>query len=447
MGKKVVVIGSNHAGTACINQMLSLDSSLDVLVLERNSNVSFLGCGMALWIGNQISTSDGLFYATKDSLEAKGARVLMNTEVTSVDYDAKTVTYVSEGVEETVSYDDLVLATGSSPIQPSIEGINLPYVQVAKRFQDAQLAVDQIKHDDSIKKVAIVGAGYIGAELAEAYRRVGKEVVLIDSLDRILGVYFDKDFSEKMVARLAEHGIDIHLGERVEKLEGTDRVRAVCTDKGRYECDLVMMCIGFRPNNELGKDTLELFGNGAFLVDRHQRTSKEHVFAIGDCATIWDNSLQKTDYIALATNAVRSGLVAAYNICGVDIASAGVQGSSALCLYGLKMVSTGQTVATAAKHGIKALQTDFTAQQKPAFMDEVGANPEVSIRIVYREDDHRIIGAQLMSEYDMSGNINMFSLAIQKQTTIEELALCDIFFMPHFNQPYNYITCAALGAL
>lgn len=447
MGKKVVVIGSNHAGTACINQMLSLDSSLDVLVLERNSNVSFLGCGMALWIGNQISTSDGLFYATKDSLEAKGARVLMNTEVTSVDYDAKTVTYVSEGVEETVSYDDLVLATGSSPIQPPIEGINLPYVQVAKRFQDAQLAVDQIKHDDSIKKVAIVGAGYIGAELAEAYRRVGKEVVLIDSLDRILGVYFDKDFSEKMVARLAEHGIDIHLGERVEKLEGTDRVRAVCTDKGRYECDLVMMCIGFRPNNELGKDTLELFDNGAFLVDRHQRTSKEHVFAIGDCATIWDNSLQKTDYIALATNAVRSGLVAAYNICGVDIASAGVQGSSALCLYGLKMVSTGQTVATAAKHGIKALQTDFTAQQKPAFMDEVGANPEVSIRIVYREDDHRIIGAQLMSEYDMSGNINMFSLAIQKQTTIEELALCDIFFMPHFNQPYNYITCAALGAL
>lgn len=447
MGKKVIVVGANHAGTACINRIIATDPEAEVLVIERNSNVSFLGCGMALWIGGQISKPDGLFYSSCEALEKAGAKVLMSTEVTSVDYDAKTVHYEGPEGSGDASYDELVLACGSSPIQPKIEGMNLEYVQVAKRFQDAELAVEQIKSDTSINNVVVVGAGYIGAELAEAYRRVGKNVVLIDSLDRILGTHFDRDFSNVMVDRLRENGIDVRTGEMVERLEGETRVTGVVTDKGHYDADLVMMCIGFRPNNGLAGDVLDLAKNGAIRVDRHQRTSREHVYAIGDCATIYDNSIRSESYIALATNAVRSGLVAALNVCGVEIESLGVQGSSALCLYGLKMVCTGQTVETAAAHGIEAEQVDFADLQKPAFMDEVGANPEVKIRIVYRKDDHVVIGAQLMSEYDMSAVIHMFSLAIQEQVTIERIALCDLFFMPHFNQPYNYITMASLSAL
>lgn len=446
MSTKVVVVGSNHAGTACINQILSTHPDAEVTVIEKNSNVSFLGCGMALWIGNQISRPDGLFYSSKEAMEKAGARVLMETTVTSIDYDKHELTYTNKDGEKTLSYDKLVLATGSSPIIPPIEGLDLNYIQVAKRFQDAEKAVSQIKNDDSIKNVVVIGAGYIGAELAEAYRRVGKEVVLIDALDRILGTHFDKDFSGIMAERLESHGIQIQLGERVQKFEGTDRVSVVVTDKGTYKADLVMMCIGFKPNSEVGEGKLELFKNKAILVDKHQRTSLEDVYAIGDCATVFDNSLQQTNYIALATNAVRSGLVAALNICGADIESLGVQGSSGLCLYDLKMVCTGQTVETAKQHGIEACQTDFEDLQKPAFMDEVGPNPSVKIRIVYRKDNHAVIGAQLMSEYDMSSTIHLFSLAIQEQVTIEKIALCDIFFMPHFNQPYNYITMAALSA-
>ena len=222
------------------------------------------------------------------------------------------------------------------------------------------------------------------------------------------------------------------------------RVEKVITDKGEYETDLVMFCIGFRPNSQLGGDHLKRFRNGAFEVNLRQQTSDPDVYAIGDCATVFDNSIGQTSYIALATNAVRSGLVAAFNICGLDSESLGVQGSSALSLFGLKMVCTGQTVETAAQAGIEALATDFTDLQKPAFMTEAAVNPEVKIRIVYRRDNHVVIGAQLLSEYDMSAAIHMFSLAIQEQVTLERLALLDIFFMPHFNQPYNYITMAAL---
>ncbi|MDI9469137.1 MAG: FAD-dependent oxidoreductase [Bacillota bacterium] len=445
MSEKIIVVGANHAGTACINQILKLNPEAEVVVYDKNSNISFLGCGMAIWIGNQITSGDGLFYCDRETLESRGAKVHMETEILSVDYENKTITFRNKNGEEGQdSYDKLVLATGSSPIWPPIPGINLPNIQRAKIYQDAEKAIDQIKNDPSIQKVTVIGAGYIGAELAEAYALQGKEVTLIDALDRILGTHFDKDFSEIMAKRLREKGIKIRLGEKAERFEGTARVEKVITDKGEYETDLVMFCIGFRPNSQLSGGHLKLYRNGAYEVNLRQQTSDPAVYAIGDCATVYDNSIRQTSYIALATNAVRSGLVAAFNICGHDIKSLGVQGSSALSLFGLKMVGTGQTVETAAQAGIEALATDFTDLQKPAFMSEATVNPEVKIRIVYRKDDHVVIGAQLLSEYDMSATIHMFSLAIQEQVTLERLALLDIFFMPHFNQPYNYITMAAL---
>lgn len=447
MTKKVILVGANHAGTAAAKQILGTNKDIDLTIFDSNSNISFLGCGMAIWIGCQISTGDGLFYSDKEELESLGAKVKMETEVTEVDYDNKVVHYRdTSGQVGEAPYDELILATGSSPIRPNLPGIDLKYVQKAKLYQDAQLAIDQIKTDDSIQKVAVVGAGYIGAELAEAYQRVGKEVILIDVVDRILSTHFDREFTDIMEKRLQDNGIKLALGERVTAIEGTDRVERVVTDKNTYDVDLVMLCIGFRPNSQLGGDRLKLFKNGAFLVNKKQETSEKGVYAIGDCATVYDNSIQDTNYIALATNAVRSGIVAGLNVAGEEIESFGVQGSSGLSLYDLKMVSTGLTVSAAERCGIKAKMTNFEDLQKPEFMNEAGPNYNVKIRIVYREDNHEVIGAQLMSEYDMSGVIHMFSLAIQERVTIEKIALLDIFFMPHFNKPYNYITMAALSA-
>ncbi|MDD6919992.1 MAG: FAD-dependent oxidoreductase, partial [Eubacteriales bacterium] len=222
MSEKIIVVGVNHAGTACTKQILTLNPGADVTVIDKNNNISFLGCGMALWIGNQITKSDGLFYSDKTQLESLGAKVMMETEVTDVDYDQKKVVYkAADGTVGELQFDKLVLAVGSSPIMPPIKGMDLKYVQKAKLFQDAQLAVDEIKNDDSIKTVTVVGAGYIGAELAEAYRRVGKEVILIDALDRILGTHFDRDFSDIMAARLESEGIKLHLGEKVQEFVGT----------------------------------------------------------------------------------------------------------------------------------------------------------------------------------------------------------------------------------
>lgn len=441
---KIVVVGANHAGTAAINTILDHCPENEVVVFDRNSNISFLGCGMALWIGKQIDGPEGLFYSSEEKMLEKKAKVYMNTEVKHIDFTDKKVYAVSDcGREICESYDKLILATGSLPISPKIPGVDLENVQYVKLFQDAQQAVDRLEND-AIQSVAVIGAGYIGVELAEAFERRGKKVTLIDLSGTCLEKYYDDEFTDMMRDNLKEHGIDTQFGQRVIELKGKDRVEAVVTDKGTYPADMVVLAVGFTPNTALGRDTLELFTNGAYLVDLNQETSMKDVYAIGDCATVYDNAVEATSYIALASNAVRSGIVAGHNACGTPIESVGVQGSNGISIYGLNMVSTGLTMKMAQRHKIEAKCTDYHDLQKPGFIKK--SNSDVKIRIVYEKQTRRILGAQMASKDDISMAVHMFSLAIQEKVTIDKLKLLDIFFLPHFNQPYNYITMAALGA-
>lgn len=442
---KIIVVGSNHAGTAAIKTILGNYEGNEVVVYDKNNNISFLGCGMALWIGNQISGAEGLFYATKESLEEMGAKVHMEADVHKIDFENKKV-YVtlSDGTEVEDSYDKIILATGSLPIIPTIPGKDLENVQQVKLYQNAAEVIKKLENPE-IKDITVVGAGYIGVELAEAFERHGKNVTMVDIADTCLPAYYDEPFTSLMKKNLEDHNINLEFGQAVQEIKGENgKVTAVVTDKKEIKADMVILSIGFRPNNALGKDSLELFRNGAYLVNKKQETSIKDVYAIGDCATVYDNTIDDRNYIALATNAVRSGIVAAHNAAGTEIESIGVQGSNGISIYDLKMVSTGITVAKAEKLRIEVGYTDFEDLQKPAFIET--SNPSVKLRIVYDKKTRVVLGAQMASEYDMSMGIHMFSLAIQEKVTIERLALLDIFFLPHFNQPYNYITMAAITA-
>ena len=441
---KVVVIGANHAGTAAINTMLSQNPKPEVVVFDRNSNISFLGCGMALWIGNQISKPDGLFYSNKGLLEEKGAKVHMEADVTDVDFDQKLVfATLKDGSKVSEPYDKLVFATGSWPIVPDIPGVKLQNVQLVKLYQNAEEVIEKLKNPD-IRNISVIGAGYIGVELAEAFQLHGKNVDLIDVMPHCLSAYYDEPFTLLMDEVLRSHGIRLHYGEKLLEIRGDGKVESLVTDKGNYPADMVIMCVGFRPNTPFGKGKLEQFRNGAYVVNKRQETSVKDVYAIGDCATVYDNAVGGVNYIALATNAVRSGLVAAYNICGADVESIGVQGSNGICIYDYKMVSTGLSADKAKALGMDVTFVDYEDLQRPEFIET--ENPTVRLRIVYDKKSRAVLGAQIASYYDMSMGIHMFSLAIQEKVTIDRLKLLDIFFLPHFNKPYNYLTMAALSA-
>ena len=441
---KIVVVGANHAGTCAINTITGFNEGDEVVVFDQNSNISFLGCGMALWIGGQISKPDGLFYSNKEKLESQGAKVNMNSKVERIDFDKKFVYATLENgqkVEE--SYDKLILATGSLPIVPPIPGRDLENVQLVKLFQNAEEVIKKLENPE-IKTIAVVGAGYIGVELAEAFERHNKKVIVVDIANTSLSSYYDPEFSALMDKNLSDHGIKLAFGETVKEIKGNGKVEAIVTDKNEYQCDMVILAIGFRPNTELGKDYLDTISNGAYIVDETQQTSKKDVYAIGDCATVLFNSTGEKSYIALATNAVRSGIIAAYNACGKKLETIGVQGSNAISIYDLKLVSTGLSEQKAKQLGMDVLSTSFEDLQKATFIETT--NPKVNIKIVYDAKTRVILGAQMASTYDMSMGIHMFSLAIQEKVTIDKLKLLDIFFLPHFNQPYNYITMAALSA-
>lgn len=439
---KIIVIGSNHAGNAAITTILSHYPENQVTMYERNDNISFLGCGTALWLGGQIDGYEGLFYTNPETLKAQGAKINVKTEVTSIDFKNKKVHFKNAHSEGEDSYDKLILATGSLPIQPKIPGLDKDGVHLVKLFQNA-LEIDKELANPDIHHVTVVGAGYIGVEVAEAFKRRGKKVSLVDNMDHCLSTYYDEEFTTLMEDNLKKHGVDLHFGETLVEVLGDKRVNGVRTTKGEFKTDMLILCIGFRPNNELGKNHLELFKNGAYLVDKHQQTSDKDVYAIGDCATVYDNALQDTSYIALATNAVRTGIIAAHNVCGTDLEGIGVQGSNGINIWDLKMISTGLNEARAKKLGFEVKSTTWEDLQRPAFMRE---NDKVKIKIVYDAKTRRVLGMQCASNYDMSMLNHMFSLAIQEKITIDKLSLLDIFFLPHFNQPYNYITMAALTA-
>ena len=441
---KIVVVGANHAGTAAINTVLTNYPNQEVVVFDKNSNISFLGCGMALWIGKQISGPEGLFYATKEGLEAKGAKIHMETEVEKIDFENKVVYATGKNGEKYAeSYDKLILSTGSLPIDLNIPGKELENVQFVKLYQHAEDVIKKLENKE-LKNIVVVGAGYIGVELAEAFQRVGKNVELVDLAESCLSGYYDKEFRELMNKNLSNNGIKLNYGEKVLEIKGNGKVEEVITDKKSYKADMVILAVGFVPNNKLGKGSLELFKNGSYKVDLTQKTNLDDVYAIGDCATVYDNSIKDTNYIALATNAVRSGIVAAHNVCGTKLESIGVQGSNGISIYRLNMVSTGLTFEKAKRLGFNAGVTNYEDLQKPGFIEH--NNGKTMISIVYDMESRRVLGAQMASRQDISMGIHMFSLAIQEGTTIDKLKLLDIFFLPHFNQPYNYITMAALGA-
>ncbi|MDR1390336.1 MAG: FAD-dependent oxidoreductase [Treponema sp.] len=441
---KIVLIGANHAGTAAANTILDNYPRHGVVIFDSNNNISYLGCGTALYIGGQIDDTKGLFYSSKEILEGKKAKVYMETSVEHIDFAQKKVfAKDSAGRELSESYDKLIIASGSLPIRPKIKGIDKTNVEYVKLFQDGQ-KIYQLLASPDIKRVAVVGAGYIGVELAEAVRRRKKEVLLFEAAGRSLASYYDDWFTGEMDKILSGNGVELHFGELVSEIKGGEKVTGIDTDKGSYQVDLVVMAIGFRPNTGLAAGELETLANGAYKVDLHQETSKSGVYAIGDCAAVYSNALEDSAYIALATNAVRSGIVAGHNAAGTPLESAGVQGSNGICIWGYNMVSTGLNLAAAEKAGFSAQYTQFEDLQKPAFIKE--NNYPVKIRIVYDKKTRRILGAQMASYQDISMGIHLFSLAIEEKLTIDKLKLLDIFFLPHFNQPYNYITMAALSA-
>ena len=442
---KVVVIGCTHAGTAAIKNLRALNPDAEVTVFERNDNISFLSCGIALYVGGVVSDPKGLFYSSPEELKSLGVNTKMKHDVKNVDIKGKklTVENLETGEVFDETFDKLIITSGSWPIIPrNIEGIDLENVLLCKNYNHANEIIERSK---SVKRVVVVGAGYIGVELVEAFRDNGKEVILVDAEDRILSKYFDKEFTDVAEESFREKGIVLATGEKVVKIEGTNgKVSKIVTDKNEYETDMVIMCIGFVPNTALFKGQLEMLPNGAIKVDEYMRTSDKDVMAAGDCCSVFYNPLNMERYIPLATNAVRMGTLAGLNLVENKAKSLGTQGTSGIKIYENNMAATGITEALARSLDLEIETVIVTDNYRPEFMPTY---EKVTLKVVFDKYTRIVLGAQLNSKVDLTQSINTLSVCIQNHMTIDDLAFVDFFFQPHYNKPWNFINLAGLAAL
>ncbi|MBM6860122.1 FAD-dependent oxidoreductase, partial [Clostridium saudiense] len=386
-----------------------------------------------------------LFYNSPENLAKQGVITNMKHEVLDIDFDNKKVKVknliTNEEFED--NYDKLVLTLGSWPIVPRFEGGDLENILLCKNHDHALTIIEKAEH---AKNVVIIGAGYIGVELVEAFEMKGKNVTLIDAEDRIMPKYLDKEFTDLAEAEFKAKGVNFALGQKVQKFEGENgKVTKVITEKGTYEGDLVVLCIGFAPNTKVVQGKLETLPNGAIIIDEYMRTSREDVFAAGDCCVVKYNPANDTRYIPLATNAVRMGTLVARNINEPTLKYMGTQGTSGIKIYEQCISSTGLTEGVAkATTNYNVASVILEDNYRPEFMPTY---EKALIKLVYDKDTRRVLGGQIASKIDLTQFMNTLSVVIQNNMTIEELAMTDFFFQPHFNKPWSLLNSVALKAL
>lgn len=441
---KIIIVGCTHAGTAAVVNMKELYPDSQITIYEKNDNISFLSCGIALSVSNVVTDTEKLFYNSPENLASQGIITNMKHEVLDIDFDNKKLSVKNLNTNNIFedNYDKLVLTLGSWPIIPDFEGGNLSNILLCKNYNHAKTIIEKSK---DAKNVVVIGAGYIGVELAEAFEVKNKNVTLIDAEDRIMSKYLDKEFTDIAESEFTKRGVNLALGQKVQKFEGTDKVSKVITDKGEFKADLVVLCIGFAPNTNLVKGKLDTLPNGAIIVDEYMRTSKEDVFAAGDCCVVKFNPANENRYIPLATNAVRMGTLVARNLVKPTLKYIGTQGTSGIKFYDLCIASTGLTEEVSRNTtSLNIASVTIVDNYRPEFMPSF---EEAKLKLVYDKDTRKVIGGQILSKIDLTQFMNTLSVVIQNEMTIEELAMTDFFFQPHFNKPWSLLNTAALMAL
>ncbi|WP_125982443.1 FAD-dependent oxidoreductase [Loigolactobacillus iwatensis] len=444
---KVIVVGSSHGGYEAVRETLSDYPDAKIQWYEKGDFLSFLSCGMQLYLEGVVKDVNSVRYATPEGMKAKGVEVYTREEITAVDPKKHTVHVQNhnDGSERDENYDKLVLSPGANPAQLKVPGRDLDNIY-SMRGRDWAIKLKQKTVDPDVQNVVVIG---FGIELAEIYSLAGKHVTFIDQPDRLFSAYLDKEFTDILTDEMTKHNITPAPGQTVQRYEGqAGKVTKVITDKGEYPADLVVEATGTTYATDWLSDTLELDKKGRIKTNEYLQTSQPDIFAVGDATMVKfgpaGNALAP---IPSATNARRQGRFAGKNLVNADQPVPSVNGSVAYSLFDYKFASTGVKEATAGFMGldVKAVLVKDTA--RPSFVPDEAGNAPVWFKLIYEPKTRRVLGGQIMSTLNETANINAISVAISAKWTIDDLAYADFFFMPNFNRPWNIMNVAAQNAM
>ncbi|MBE6024542.1 MAG: CoA-disulfide reductase [Cellulosilyticum sp.] len=438
---KVIIIGGIAAGMSAAAKLKRSHKEAQVIVYEKSPFISFGGCGLPYYVGQYFDNHEQMFARTPEQAIQSGIELYVEHEVLKVNTEEKSVEVknLKTGEVFTQNYDRLMVATGSSPVIPPIKNIDLKNVHTLRNMEDGHILREKMQ-DESIKKVGIIGAGFIGLEVAEAAKKMGKEVSIFQSGDRVLKATFDKEITDILEAEIQKEGVNLYLNTMVTGLNGTEKVEQIVTNEHVVDVDLVILAIGVRPNTAFLKDTgLEMLPNGAIIVDNEGKTSIEDVYAAGDCATVPHFLKEAPAYIPLATNANKLGRIVGENLGGKAERFEGTLGSSCLKVIHMEAGRTGLSEDEAREAGIDYKVAFITDKNQT---DYYPGQESISIKLIYEANTKVLLGGQVVGKKDAVQRTNVLSTAIYAKMTTKQLGMLDLCYAPPFARTWDALNVA-----
>ena len=443
MNKKIIIIGGVAAGMSAASKAKRIDKSLDITVYEMTEAISWGACGLPYYVGDFYPNASLMVARTYEEFEKEGINVKIKHKVENIDFKNKKV-FVRNLNENKVfedNYDELVIATGASSTSPKdIKNLDAEGVYHLKTFNEGlEVKKEMMKKEN--ENIIIIGAGYIGVEIAEAALKLGKNVRIFQHSARILNKTFDKEITDLLENHIREHEkISLHLNESpLEVRTFENKVIGLKTDKKEYAANLIIVATGVRPNTEFLKDTgLELFKNGAIIIDRFGKTNIPDVYAAGDCATVYHSVLEKNVYIALATTANKLGRLIGENLTGANKEFIGTLGSAGIKVLEFEAARTGITEQEA-KDIINYRTILVDGEDHAAYYP---GGEDVYIKLIYHADTKILLGAQVAGKRGAALRADSLAVAIQNKMTTQELANMDFLYAPPFATTWDIMNVA-----
>lgn len=436
---RIIIVGGIAAGMSAAAKLRRTDRDAEIVVYEKSPHISFGACGLPYYVGGNFDNVDRMLVRTPEKVRETGIDVKIEHEVVSLNVKTKTIEVknLQSGEVFTDNYDRLMIATGAATVIPPIKNIEKAYT--LRSVEDGEKLKAKMQ-DESIKKIAVIGAGFIGLEVADVAKELGKEVCVFNSGNRILENVLDKEVTEILEENLRAHGIELYFNSMVTSIDTLDGKTKVITNTDEVEVDLVVLAAGVRPNTSFLKDTgIEMLDNGAIVIDNQGRTSIEDIYAAGDCATVYHLVKQQQVYIPLATNANKLGRIVGSNLGGKSETFQGTLGSSCIKLLDMEAAATGITEADAKKMNLNYKATFITDKNHT---DYCPGQEKISIKLIYDADTKVILGGQAVGKSDAVQRTNVLATVIFTKMTTEQLGMLDLCYAPPFARTWDALNIA-----
>lgn len=436
---KCVIIGGVAAGTKTAAKILRQNRTAEVCIYTKSKDISYAGCGLPYYVGGDIESRDELIVNTPQKFAAlTGAQVRTEMEAVGVDAAAKTVRFANG---EEVSYDKLVIAAGAVPFVPDVPGTKLPGV-FAMRTPDDAIGLRSYIDENHCRSAVVTGAGFIGLEVAENLMKKGLKVTVADMADQVMPNLFDADMADFIRRKLQAKGMRVILGAALESVLGEEKATGIRTNVGSFEGDLVVMAIGVRPATGFLADSGLEMNRGTILVDEYQRTNLPDVYAVGDCAQVFNRITGKGQWSAMGSTANITGRCLAKNLTGSDAPYGGCLGTGVVKLADdLNAGRSGLTEAQAKDAGFTPVSVTAVCDDKAHYYP--GASSFVT-KMIADKESHKLLGIQVVGAGSVDKMVDIAVTGMALGAKVEDFDTLDFSYAPPFStaiHPFAQTCC------